>query len=310
MTRPRVWLVPYLRGWSYDITARALEQHLSDRFEIRIAYQDDGDYREMMRWEADVYVDFWWNGSLHRRFGERVVKQVSSHRWSQERYGSLTPARMLALHAGGRLGSIVVPSVRLLELLADPRVSKVRKGFDPSLLEDRGRRRGAMAVGWAGVSEAKDKRLELISAADPTVRLADQCLTQGEMCAFYNDVDVIAIASTAEGDPRPLIEGMACGCFPVSTDVGIVPELVDHEENGLIVEPTVEAFAAAFAWCRANIEHVRSAGRRNAERMLKTRTWSRVAPSWGDVFDRVIEQSRAAAGYALSVEPFGPRRHG
>ncbi len=295
MSRPRVWLVPYLRGWSYDFTARALERHLSKRFDIRIAYQGDEDFRAIMRWEADVYVDFWWNGTLNRRFGDRVVKQVSSHRWAQKRYGWMSPARMLELHAR-YVGAIVVPSVRLVELLADGRVSRARKGFDPSLLEDRGRRRGELVVGWAGTSEAADKRLELITSAEPSARLADRCLTQSEMGAFYNGVDVLAIASTAEGDPRPLIEGMACGCFPVSTDVGIVPELVDHGENGLIVEPTAEAFAEAFAWCRANIDHVREAGRRNAQRMLKTRTWERVAPGWGDVFDRVIaERSRAAA---------------
>ena len=114
-------------------------------------------------------------------------------------------------------------------------------------------------------------------------------LPYGEMPDFYNSIDVISVASTAEGDPRPLIEGMACGCFPVTTDVGIVPELVRHGENGLIVERSVKAFAEAFAWCRANVDQVRAAGRRNAELMLASRTWAHVASAWASAIARAAD---------------------
>ena len=67
------------------------------------------------------------------------------------------------------------------------------------------------------------------------------------MARFYNSIDVICVASTAEGDPLPLVEGMACGCFPVCVDVGIVPELVQSGVNGLIVDRTPAAFRAALS---------------------------------------------------------------
>lgn len=294
MTLPRVWLVPYLKGWTYDITARAIAEQLAHRFEFRIAHQADVDAGELEKWDADVVVDMWWKGTMYRRRPERVVKQVSSHRWSFEHWGSHSPYEVLDRFARG-VKTVIVPSQRLRAMLEAVRPGAVRvapKGFDPSLLEDHRMRGGELRVGWAGAAAAPDKCVEILVAADPTVRIADLCLTQGEMSDFYNGIDVIAVSSIAEGDPRPLIEGMACGCFPVATDVGIVPELVSHGVNGLIVERSVEAFSDAFAWCRRNLDAVRAAGALNAVRMREQRTWASVAPSWGDAFDQAIEASR------------------
>jgi glycosyltransferase involved in cell wall biosynthesis len=218
------------------------------------------------------------------------VKQVSSHRWTREKYGNLDARAVISGHLR-RAGAVLVPSQRLLEELGDaPHVTLCPKGFHPESFGDAGERRGDLVVGWAGSQNAVDKRLAVIAGAWPALKVASS-LAYDEMPDFYNSIDVITCASDAEGDPRPLIEGMACGCFPVTVDVGIVPELVRHGENGLIVERTPQAFADAFAWCRANLDHVREAGRRNAEEMLATRTWAKVAPLWGDAFAAAIDRA-------------------
>lgn len=299
--RPRIWLVPYLRNWSYDLTARALVRHLSHRFEFRIAYQEAVDGGDLAAWDADAVVDFWWHGNLQRTYRERCITQISSHRWAQRKWGKLRPSNLIeryAMHAG----AVVVPSRRLHLLLSTerPGIHIAPKGFDPALFADHGVRRGPIAVGWAGASVSKDKHVDVLLAAEPDARLADQCLVQSEMGDFYNSVDVIACSSEAEGDPRPLIEGMASGCFPVTTDVGIAPELVLSGENGLVVDRTPEAFAAAFRWCRENAQAVRAAGRRNAAAMRQARSWEHVSPAWGDVIDRVLGISRAASDGATA----------
>ncbi len=298
-------VVPYLKGWSFDITTKALLDHLSHRFEFCITYTSDIEARGhagIADWNPDCVVDLWWHGTLHHTFGRKVLKQISSHRWTQARWNRMKPSRLLQVYADD-VGGVVVPSRRLLEILHDVQTDPARlppprqiflaqKGYDPSLLEDRRMRGGPLAVGWAGASEAADKNVSTLVEAFQSIRLADRCLTYSEMGDFYNSVDVVAISSTAEGDPRPLIEGMACGCFPVSTDVGIVPELVRNGENGIIVaDRTPAAFREAFEWCAANIEFVRAAGRRNAEVMRATRTWAHVMPSWGDAIDAAIRRS-------------------
>ncbi len=284
-----IWLVPYLRGWSYDLTARALVKHLSNRYEFEIVYQDR--LAQLHGRRLELVVDFWWKGGMHRRFGRHAVKQVSSHRWGQDRYGSLDVERLIAQHLV-RSGGVLVPSLRLQgQLAAAPHVQLCPKGFHPETFGDYGMRRGDLTIGWAGAGEAPDKNLSMLVEAWSRLYVADRCLTQPEMPDFYNSLDVITCASDAEGDPRPLIEGMACGCFPVVTDVGIVPELVRHGDNGLIVERTPQAFAAAFQWCRDNLEYVRDAGRRNAIEMLASRTWAMVAPRWADAFDAAIART-------------------
>lgn len=284
-------LVPYLRGWSYDLTAQALMKHLAHRFDFRVTYQDD--VLSINAGKTDLIVDFWWKGALHRRYKRLVAKQVSSHRWRQTRYGDLDADQLVAKHLQ-KVGAVLVPSRRLESELGHAHAENITlcpKGFHPETFGDFGMRRGDLAVGWAGAAEASDKNVDMLIAAWPKILLADRCLTQGEMPDFYNAIDVITCASDAEGDPRPLIEGMACGCFPVTVDVGIVPELVKHGENGLVVERSAEAFAAAFEWCRRNVDFVREAGRRNAVELLETRTWAKVAPLWGDAFDAAIERN-------------------
>lgn len=259
---------------------------------MRIAYSRD-DRRNMLPY-ADLIVDFWWRGGLERRFGRRVLKQVSTHRWSQRRYGSLSPALVAHKYLGEASG-VVVPSRRLHALLSPHRddVSIAPKGFDPDLFFHAERRDG-LVVGWAGNGKHADKRLSLIREACPDLRVVGPghvALPYEQMPDWYRSVDVITCASDAEGDPRTLIEGMACGCFPVVVDVGIVPELVRHGDNGLIVERTPEAFRAALEWCRENLDHVREAGRRNAEQMLQSRAWAQCAPLWGHAFDRAIARA-------------------
>jgi len=289
---PRVALVPYSRNWSYDLTAVALAQHLAPRFDLEVFYRDGLD---RARWaDFDLVIDFWWRGVLHRKAGQKVAKQVSSHRWSQPRWGSNSIRGLVGAHLHRNV-AILVPSRRLETELA-PSVSKLLarcpKGFHPETFGDAGDRRGGLAVGWAGNATAADKNLGLLVEACPELQIAGGNLTQAEMPGFYNGLDVITCASDAEGDPRPLIEGMACGCFPVTVDVGIVPELVRHGENGLIVERSAAAFAQAFAWCRANLEQVREVGRRNAQEMLASRTWAAVSRLWGDAFDLSIARTR------------------
>jgi glycosyltransferase involved in cell wall biosynthesis len=290
----RVALVPYVRDWSYDFTAQALVRHLSHRFDFSAFYSDDLDGLDPRN--LDLIVDFGWYGRLDRRFKKRVLKQVSSHRWGRDKHGRLDVRALIDGHIR-RCGGVLVPSARLAHELAEvPHVTICPKGFHPETFGNEARRTGECVIGWAGNARAPDKRVEVLREACRDLVMVGPgtptgTLDQSRMPDFYNSIDVITCASDAEGDPRPLIEGMACGCFPVVVDVGIVPELVRHGENGLIVERTPEAFAEAFAWCRANVGYVREQGAKNAEQMLSTRTWAMCAEKWGTAFDAAIDRA-------------------
>jgi len=58
--------------------------------------------------------------------------------------------------------------------------------------------------------------------------------TQEELVRFYNQSEVLAVVSYNEGGPRVVLEAMACGLPVVSTNVGIVGDVIKDGENGLL----------------------------------------------------------------------------
>jgi glycosyltransferase involved in cell wall biosynthesis len=70
--------------------------------------------------------------------------------------------------------------------------------------------------------------------------------SQPAMAAWYNSGTVVVCASETEGTPNPALEAAACGCVPVSTPVGNLPELVRTGENGYLVERSVGGLLAGI----------------------------------------------------------------
>tara|TARA_R110002020_G_scaffold403635_6_gene613761 strand:- start:2936 stop:4168 length:1233 start_codon:yes stop_codon:yes gene_type:complete len=69
---------------------------------------------------------------------------------------------------------------------------------------------------------------------------------QSQVSASLSGASAILLLSEYEGLPGALMDGMACGLVPIVSDIpGGVSELVQHEFNGLVVEPNPEAVVAA-----------------------------------------------------------------
>ena len=97
------------------------------------------------------------------------------------------------------------------------------------------------------------------------------------------------VSSKHEADPLPLIESMACGCYPVSSYVGIAPELIRHKENGYLVkERSKEAFREAFLWCEENIGFIRKKAEEIAQEIYEKRRWEIMAENYRRFFRTVL----------------------
>jgi glycosyltransferase involved in cell wall biosynthesis len=69
-----------------------------------------------------------------------------------------------------------------------------------------------------------------------------------DLAAIYRALDMLVIPSLSEGMPTVMIEGMLMGVPIVSTRVGAVPDILEHERTALIVPPgDVGALADAMA---------------------------------------------------------------
>lgn len=66
--------------------------------------------------------------------------------------------------------------------------------------------------------------------------------------SFYHAIDVNMLTSLSEGGfPYAISEGARMGCATIATAVGGIPQVLRHEENGLLIQPgDAEALASAM----------------------------------------------------------------
>ncbi len=146
----------------------------------------------------------------------------------------------------------------------DRRTARRRLGIDPDLPLAGGVGRLTAAKGFEhlieAVAAAEDPRLELALAGDGPLRADLEALARrlgiGRRVRFlgrrdhleriYPAFDVFVLSSLREGSPNVLFEAMACGVAAVATEVGGVPEIVEHDGCGLLV-PAADPAAIADA---------------------------------------------------------------
>lgn len=55
---------------------------------------------------------------------------------------------------------------------------------------------------------------------------------------YYTIADIAILSSLSEGSPNALLEGMAAGVPIIATRVGGIPEMVNHQESALLINPS------------------------------------------------------------------------
>jgi len=209
------------------------------------------------------------------------------------------------------------------ELMRSKRIYVCPDGVDPELFRYSPmphRHRGEpLVVGWAGSSTRRwhrqNKGLDLIHEAVAKLRgrvelrLADregEYIPHERMPAWYSSIDVYVCMSACEGTPNPILEASACGRPWISTEVGIVPDLLADSVElrgegtpcGWMVgrDPDQLADTLWLAWQqRERLAAMGLAGRRVIERrwtfglLTRIRRFSSVSE-----FEEITKQQEAA----------------
>jgi len=91
---------------------------------------------------------------------------------------------------------------------------------------------------------------------------------------FYSEADIFVLPSSYEPFGIVFAEAMSFGLPIIATDAGGIPELVEHEENGLLVPPNnADALADAIDKLASSAELREEMGRESHEKSKGLNTW-------------------------------------
>ncbi|MEQ8802576.1 MAG: glycosyltransferase, partial [Haliea sp.] len=112
---------------------------------------------------------------------------------------------------------------------------------------------------------------------------------------LYAQADAMLNPTTVDNMPNSVIEALACGVPVISTDVGGVRFIVQHEHTALLVPANdPAAMAAAILRCRANAQ-LRQQLRDNGIAEVAQYSWPAVRQQWLDVYAQVAGRQQGAA---------------
>lgn len=105
-----------------------------------------------------------------------------------------------------------------------------------------------------------------------------------KMVALYNAVDIYVTPSLQDNLPNTIMEAMACGIPCVGFNVGGIPEMIDHQENGYVATyKDAQDFANGILWTLTTHYTTLSANARN--KVLTTYSESAVARKYQEVYE-------------------------
>lgn len=119
-----------------------------------------------------------------------------------------------------------------------------------------------------------------------------------DMPALYPAIDVLAITSLREGLPNVLLEAMLHGIPAVATAVGGIPDVIRHENDGLLVPPgDASGFTEALARIVGERDLRQALGTRARQKILQHYLFDQrvanVARLYRDVMDASLGGGRA-----------------
>jgi glycosyltransferase involved in cell wall biosynthesis len=101
-------------------------------------------------------------------------------------------------------------------------------------------------------------------------------------------MDTLVLCSETESAPLTLLEAMSSGLPVVATNVGGIPEIVEHGRNGYLVPlKHPEDIAERLLEFNADKEKMRSMGQKARESILERFSTDKIVDRYLEVYERV-----------------------
>ncbi|MBI5842025.1 MAG: glycosyltransferase [Chloroflexi bacterium] len=113
-----------------------------------------------------------------------------------------------------------------------------------------------------------------------------------QMAELFRGAQVVVSPSIHDGTPNTLLEGMACGCFPVAGDLESIREWITPGQNGLLVDPNdPQAIASAILIALEREDLRREAASLNQAMIAARAEYTRCMGLAGEFYEEVIEHA-------------------
>jgi len=124
------------------------------------------------------------------------------------------------------------------------------------------------------------KRLENLQLSNSRVSLVGYRAHPAE---FIQAADYLVLPSLGEGCPNAVLEALACGKPVIASKVGGVPDLIEHEKTGWLVNPRdVEGLAEGIKALASDAKRLRLMGK-------EARKFAETALDWRVVTRQILE---------------------
>jgi glycogen(starch) synthase len=107
----------------------------------------------------------------------------------------------------------------------------------------------------------------------------------------YRAADLFTLPSSAEAFGNVFAEALASGLPVIGSDVGGIPELIEHGVNGLLVTPgNPQTLAQAIQYLADDPELRLAMSIRNREKAVATLDWSQVTGRYVNIYEMVMKK--------------------
>ena len=105
-----------------------------------------------------------------------------------------------------------------------------------------------------------------------------------DMVSLYNSVDAFVLPSLSENLPNTIMEAMSCGVPCGGFDVGGIPEMIDHKENGFLARyKNVDDLAEGIRYVLSPDNHERLS-RQAREKVMQCYSEENVAKKYMEIY--------------------------
>ena len=113
-----------------------------------------------------------------------------------------------------------------------------------------------------------------------------------ELIPFYQAADLVVIPSLMEAVSLAALESMGCGAPVLSSRVGGMPEIIEHEKTGYFVEPGEPIPLAKLLIKLYESQSLENVVNHSLSLVRSKYDWSKVAKDTEDILSEVCERSR------------------